>query len=169
MPHSTDISRQAERFWLKQLSAYRACFQQTQGEHVKTLAEKIKTLQDQHFDGSVVDRLNGLLRMRKSKAWELSAEQQELIDAMQAYLIEEDDVVPDSVPGIGLMDDAMVIAVVAKRLQRPLARFCEYEDFYQRYASHGHRLTVADWKRLKAQEVRSHNRIRRLRRISTSY
>ncbi|GEM_PF-4623521 len=167
MTYSMEPSRQADHFWLKQLSAYRDYSRQAQDGQTKALAEKIKTLQDQHFDGNVVERLNDLLRMRHSKGWKLPAEQQELIDAMQAYLIEEDDVVPDSVPGIGLMDDAMVIAVVAKRLQRPLARFCEYEDFHRRYASHGHRVTVADWERLKAQEVRSHNRVRRLRRIST--
>jgi len=168
MQHHITMNSKEERFWIDQLEGY-ARFALHRGDHQPVeLERKKQQLRAQGFEPAVTESLEDLLRMRLDTQWSLATYQKGAIDAMLAYLVEENDVIPDSVPGIGLLDDAMVIMAVAQRVQHTLNAFREYENFKTHYA-HGRHFSPADWKRLKAQEVRSNNRIRRLRRISTAH
>ncbi len=168
MQHHITMNCSEERYWINQLEGYARCARHQSGHQAAELENKKFQLLEQGFEPVVIKSLEALLRMRFDPRWKLGSYQKGAIDAMLAYLGEEDNVIPDHVPGIGLLDDAMVIMAVAKRLQRTLAAFCDYENFKTHYA-HGRQFTPDDWKRLKAQEVRSNNRVRRLRRVSTSH
>jgi uncharacterized membrane protein YkvA (DUF1232 family) len=164
MTQTIQLNRQEESFWMKQLSGY-ASKQRQHPHNSETVTEKRMKLQ-QEYGPSVTTQLDDLLRMRRDQQWSLAAYQKAAIDAMLAYLVDDNDLIPDQVPGIGLLDDAKVIASVAHRLHQSLAGFQEYERFRQTYA-HGHSYSPQDWQRFKAQEVRSSNRQRRLRRVTT--
>ena len=168
MQHHITMNSSEEHYWIDQLEGYARCARYQSGYQDTELENKKIQLLEQGFEPVVIENLAALVRMRFDPLWNLATEQKGAIDAMLAYLVEEDDVIPDHVPGIGLLDDAMVIVAVANRLQQTLAAFCDYENFKTHYA-HGHQFTPDDWKRLKAQEVRSSNRVRRLRRISASH
>lgn len=78
-----------------------------------------------------LDQLEGLRRMAADPAWHLPGEDAGRIDLALAYLERADDLIPDDTPGIGLLDDAIVIALARRVLAAELdeyAEFCRFRE-----------------------------------------
>jgi len=53
-----------------------------------------------------------------------------ILDAI-AYFVDPDDLIPDRIPGIGYLDDAIMVELVARELMHELEAyedFCEYRE-----------------------------------------
>jgi hypothetical protein len=94
-----------------------------------------------HRNGStppfVASRMAALVRLREMAAdggWAASAEMQRQVAVLDAYRRDGHDLVPDEVPVIGLLDDAVLVDVALQLLRSDLA---DYEDFcrFRRVAS----------------------------------
>jgi hypothetical protein len=86
-----------------------------------------------HADGStpsfVVSRMAALRRLEAMVAdtgWTATADTRRQVAVLQAYRRDEDDLIPDSEPVIGLLDDAVLVDVALQLLGSELA---DYEDF----------------------------------------
>jgi uncharacterized membrane protein YkvA (DUF1232 family) len=82
----------------------------------------------------VVDRLgslDALTRMLEDKEWNLGgAHRQRVLQAL-AYFAEPADLIPDQIPGLGFLDDAIMVELVVQELRPELdayAEFCSYRD-----------------------------------------
>ncbi len=80
----------------------------------------------------VLDRilkLEQLIAMLRDGEWRLEGrDRMRILDAL-AYFVEPDDLIPDRVPGIGYLDDAIMIELVASELAHEIEAyedFCEY-------------------------------------------
>ena len=75
-----------------------------------------------------MQKLEKLIRMLQDEVWKLTGEERMRIRNALAYFADPDDLIPDDVPGFGLLDDAVVIDLVSKALE--LRHDIEaYEDF----------------------------------------
>ena len=87
-----------------------------------------------------------------------------LIDAL-AYFAEPEDLIPDRIPGLGYLDDAILVELVAQELRHDLEAYKDFCRFRiseeQRRGTDEHPPTREEW--LKAKRQRLHARIRRRR------
>ena len=82
--------------------------------------------------GFVVERirkLTQLIEMLRDREWRLEGrDRARILDAL-AYFVDPDDLIPDRIPGIGYLDDAIMVELVARELTHELEAyedFCEY-------------------------------------------
>ena len=78
-----------------------------------------------------LELLDPLVGMVRDEDWKLSGEgRARVLDAL-AYFAEPDDLIPDRIPGIGYIDDAIMIEIVASMLTPELdayAEFCAHRE-----------------------------------------
>jgi uncharacterized membrane protein YkvA (DUF1232 family) len=76
-------------------------------------------------------KLEGMIRMLDDAEWRIEgAHRARVIDAL-AYFAEPVDLIPDQVPGVGFLDDAIMVELVVQEIRPELeayADFCRYRD-----------------------------------------
>ena len=78
------------------------------------------------FVQSRMAALQRLEAMAADEAWNASDELRRQVDVLHAYRDDEGDLIPDSQPVVGLLDDAVLVDVALQLLRGELA---DYEDF----------------------------------------
>lgn len=71
-------------------------------------------------------KLQKLLEMLADPDWRLGDRERGPVLAALAYLCDPEDLIPDSIPGIGLLDDAVMIELVFQELRHEIEA---YDDF----------------------------------------
>ena len=76
-----------------------------------------------------IRKLEQLIEMLRDSDWRLEGDDRaRILDAI-AYFVDPDDLIPDRIPGIGYLDDAIMVELVARELEHELEAyedFCEY-------------------------------------------
>jgi uncharacterized membrane protein YkvA (DUF1232 family) len=75
--------------------------------------------------------LDMLTRMLEDSDWELAGAHRKRVLEALAYFADPSDLVPDQIPGLGLLDDAIMIELVAQELRPELEaydQFCAFRD-----------------------------------------
>jgi uncharacterized membrane protein YkvA (DUF1232 family) len=90
------------------------------------LVETLKRAELPDFISSRLASLETLLAMLSDPDWNLDDEERGPILAALAYACDPEDIIPDDIPGIGLLDDAVMIELVFRELRHEIAA---YEDF----------------------------------------
>ena len=78
------------------------------------------------FIASRLGKLGSLIAMVLDEGWALSGEDKERVLTALSYFADPKDVIPDSVPVVGLLDDAIMIELCVRELKHELE---SYEDF----------------------------------------
>ena len=108
-------------------------------------------------------RLNDLVAMVEDEDWNLPAEDVTRVINALAYFANADDLIPDDVPGLGYLDDAVMVDLVLRELSQELKAYDDFRSFREaeraRRAAAGDERPVSrmDWlelQRRKAQQVR---------------
>jgi uncharacterized membrane protein YkvA (DUF1232 family) len=81
-------------------------------------------------------RLETLLRMVNDPDWPLDEDERSPVLAGLAYLCDPEDLIPDSIPGIGLLDDAVMIDLVFRDVRHELEAYADYLAFRESVARH---------------------------------
>ena len=85
-----------------------------------------------------LEAVEGLKRMAADPAWRLPGADVARVDAAIEYLTRPDDLIPDDTPAIGLLDDAIVIELAHRMLERELADYGDFLRFREAEAAlHG--------------------------------
>lgn len=117
-------------------------------------------------DGYILNQVSNLEKMMamvEDKIWKIKKVNMEKINATIKYFIDEDDIIPDNIPGIGYLDDCIIIDSTMDDVYDELM---EFEDFCRTrmvYAQ-GKDFDFEDWGKVKDQETTSRVRNRMLRR-----
>jgi uncharacterized membrane protein YkvA (DUF1232 family) len=113
-----------------------------------------------------LSQINVLIDMLEDEGWGMKDVGQGRVLAALAYFNNPEDLIPDDLPGLGYLDDAIMIELLCRELQPEIEA---YEDFVNYRASEAKRrgLDPADLNRgdfLKAREQALLARMRRRRR-----
>jgi uncharacterized membrane protein YkvA (DUF1232 family) len=109
-----------------------------------------------------IQKLERLIEMLRDREWRLEGRDRERILAALAYFVDPDDLIPDRVPGIGYLDDAIMVELVARELTNEIDA---YEDFCE-YRKRNPK--TQDEARLEARRKALQARMRRRRRRERS-
>jgi len=118
--------------------------------------------------GFVVERLESLrlmIGMLSDIEWRLPHQEASRVLNALAYFAEPEDLIPDHIPGLGFLDDAIMIELVVRELRHEIEAyrdFCEYRVQMTREGK-GKLASRANWldSRRKALQARMRRRRRR--------
>jgi uncharacterized membrane protein YkvA (DUF1232 family) len=74
-------------------------------------------------------KLDLVINMVNDKEWQLSEDERRHVMSALAYLCDPEDLIPDHIPGLGFLDDAIYAEIVLGALQNEIALYQEFCDF----------------------------------------
>jgi uncharacterized membrane protein YkvA (DUF1232 family) len=128
----------------------------------KEITEIRKTNTDGYILGQV-NNLEAMITMVEDKTWKINKENMEKINATIKYFVDDDDVIPDNIPGIGYLDDCIIIDSTMDDVYDELMEFQDFSRTRMVYAR-DEEFTFDAWQKVKNQEATSRVRNRKLRR-----
>jgi uncharacterized membrane protein YkvA (DUF1232 family) len=81
------------------------------------------------FVAERLEKLETLLAMANDPKWPLEEKERSPILAGLAYLCDPEDLIPDDIPGIGMLDDAVMIELVFRELEHELEAYEDFRDY----------------------------------------
>jgi len=133
---------------------------------VRSLVEEIRGA---HAAGFVVQRLEKLERMVKmleDKEWDMEGKDRSRVADGLVYFAEGEDLIPDRIPGLGYLDDAIMIELVVQDLKHEIDAyddFCKYRSSKVKLLGKKEAMASRE-KWLTARRGQLHTRMRRRRR-----
>ena len=112
-----------------------------------------------------------LIDLLDDPEWPLPEEHRKRIVSAVGYFAIAKDMIPDKIPGIGFLDDALMAELALEELKHDLAgyrEFCKYRD--NEATARGKKATRADWLEAKRRQIfmRIERRQRESRRHASS-
>lgn len=83
------------------------------------------------FVASRMRKLGVVIDMINDEEWNLSAEERRQVVVALAYLCDPEDMIPDHVPGLGFLDDAIYAEIVLSELKNEIELYEEFCAFRQ--------------------------------------
>jgi uncharacterized membrane protein YkvA (DUF1232 family) len=123
-----------QHFRLIMLQARNAAVRKSPEEIVATANQLMQEIGSQRASGFIAERMRKLkqmMRMISDVDWRLAHEETSRILNALAYFAEPDDLIPDEIPGLGFLDDAIMIELVVRELQHEIEayeEFCEFRE-----------------------------------------
>ena len=110
-----------------------------------------------------VEKLTSLIAMLEDPEWSLASQERKNVLAALAYFADPEDIIPDNVPVLGYIDDAIMIELVVTELQHEIdafADFCRYRKD-EKARNRNPDLSREEYLDIKRREL--HSRMRRRR------
>jgi uncharacterized membrane protein YkvA (DUF1232 family) len=139
---------------------------QTIVDAASQLLVQVNSSETSDFIRDRMTTLETLIGMVMDTSWGLMDEDRKRVIEALSYFSEADDLIPDDIPGLGFLDDAIMIEIVSDALKHEIQA---YRDFVVFRAAEQARLGEAaddversDWLASRRQQL--HSRMRRRRR-----
>ena len=116
---------------------------------------------------SRLKHLKALVAMLDDEDWQLAGEERTDVVSALAYFYDPKDIIDDSVPVLGLIDDAIMIELVSREMQREIQAYEEFCVYRSREESNapGKNISREDWLASKRRELMEHMRNRMHNRV----
>ena len=88
------------------------------------------------FIGVRLSRLNTMIEMAEDDGFGLPDEDRQRVLACLTYFADPSDIIPDSVPVLGFLDDAIMIELCQRELMHELAAYEEFSEWRRGEAEH---------------------------------
>jgi uncharacterized membrane protein YkvA (DUF1232 family) len=82
-----------------------------------------------------ISKLGLLVQMLEDQRWRLTGADRSRVLNVLAYFVDPDDLIPDRIPGLGYLDDAIMVELVLQELRHEIEayqKFCEFESAGER-------------------------------------
>ncbi|MEL6949557.1 MAG: YkvA family protein [Pseudomonadota bacterium] len=130
------------------------------------LLEEVNTSDAPDFIRERFYKLSTMTAMLRDSEWQLPKEETNRVLNALAYFTEEEDLIPDHIPGLGFLDDAIMVELVVRELKHEIDA---YEDFCAfrareetRRGNEEDEVSREEW--LSGRRAELHSRMRRRRR-----
>jgi len=130
----------------------------------RSLLEEVKKANAPEFISSRLSRLEVMINMVQDEAWALPDTEKGRVVSALAYFSDPEDLIPDDIPGLGFLDDAIMVELVMRELKHEIEA---YQDFCKFRASEvAHRqddedISRASWLVDRRKQLQSRMRRRR--------
>lgn len=126
----------------------------------RILLERVRRKSASDFLAVRLDKLARMIDMLLDSDWQIPRKEKDRVMAALAYFTEEQDLIPDTIPGVGFLDDAIMIELVLRDLRHELEA---YEDFcrFRHDRQHRHRPSRDSEVGLAKRREALHDRMRR--------
>ena len=118
-------------------------------------------------------RLDDMIAMLRDEAWSLESDDRERVLSALVYFNNPNDVIADSVPVLGYLDDAVMIEMCVRDLQHELDAYDDFCDFRQHQANRlgldPAKVGRADWLGSRREELVDRMHQRRERDFGVGY
>ena len=114
----------------------------------------------------IVERLAKIklmIRMISDVEWRLPHEETSRVLNALAYFAEPEDLIPDKIPGLGFLDDAIMVELVVRELQHEIDAYGDFCDFRRSAREKNDTGTVSRETWLDARREQLQSRMRRRR------
>ncbi len=128
------------------------------------LVKEVLQVQVPDFVRDRILKLEQLIRMLEDGEWRLEGEDRTRVLNALAYFVDPDDLIPDKLPGIGYLDDAIMVELVVQQLRHEIEA---YDDFC-RFRDGARQARTLDTDKLEARRLALQSRMRRRRRRDRS-
>lgn len=132
------------------------------------LLSEVEEAKAPHFVVERLEKLRVLIDMVHDAGWALPAEDRERVLSALAYFTNPDDLIPDEIPGLGFLDDAIMVELVVREL---LPEIEAYGEFCRFRAVEADRRSIGpeevdreEWLVEKRKQIQSRMKSRRRRR-----
>ena len=98
-------------------------------EAARALIDETRRSDLPEFIASRMTKLSVMIDMINDEEWKLSNEDRHRVLNALAYLCDPDDLIPDHIPGLGFLDDAIYVEIIVKELRNEVDlynEFCAY-------------------------------------------
>jgi uncharacterized membrane protein YkvA (DUF1232 family) len=138
----------------------------------RALIEGISATRAPDFVRSRVEKLSVLIEMLEDTEWRIGGRDRERVVRGMAYFAEPDDMIPDKVPVLGFLDDAIMVELVVNELVHEIDAYADFCDFRIRreetYGKDDDDATREEWMESRRRALHDRIRRRRQRRVARS-
>jgi uncharacterized membrane protein YkvA (DUF1232 family) len=111
-----------------------------------------------------LQKLRLLIDMLSDIEWRLPQREADRVLSALAYFTEPEDLIPDHIPGLGLLDDAIMIELICRELKHEIEAYQDFRDYRQRVrrdSGQNARVRREDWLENRRNELQSRMRRRK--------
>ena len=110
-----------------------------------------------------IDKLRLMIRMVSDIEWRLPHQETTRVLNALAYFAEPEDLIPDHIPGLGFLDDAIMIELVVRELRHEIEAYQDFCDYRERLAAKGDgsHASREGWLNARRKELQARMRRRR--------
>jgi uncharacterized membrane protein YkvA (DUF1232 family) len=142
MPYklTIELSDRDLRHFRRELKKARESVQIADDEEILgAAADMVKAMKGTELPDFVAERLEQLetlIAMVTDDDWPLADDERSPVLSGLAYLCDPEDLIPDDIPGIGMLDDAVMIELVFRELRHELAAYDEFRAYRESLTRH---------------------------------
>ncbi len=106
-----------------------------------------------------------MIGMLSDIEWRLPHQEAKRVLNALAYFAEPEDLIPDHIPGLGFLDDAIMIELVVRELRHEIEAYEDFCEYRQRLRDRGDKTPAsrAGWLETRRKELQARMRRRRKR------
>jgi len=129
--------------------------------------ELLQAMAEPNTPGFIFERMEKLrlmIRMITDLEWRLPHQEATRVLNALAYFAEPEDLIPDDIPGLGFLDDAIMIELVVRELKHEIEAYEDFCNFRNRVHTDGRpdgTVSRDDWLDQRRNELQSRMRRRR--------